>query len=191
MNKARAEAIDRGEGLYGGRGVDPYVKGAEDIGKIQKARDTFLTIDPKTNKPVYDLPPELDAYFDAAEKSVLDRMKPAPARGRDFVGPPAPVKKPRKETETSKSAAEYFAPEGELDVFEALGRKRTFPGGKGGTFRGRGATGGWDIQDYFQAPTDTVPESNIPRRLLPGPHRYSSRIKHSENLPSNGNNEHR
>lgn len=32
----------------------------------------------------------------------------------------------------------------ELSVFEELGRERTFQGGRGGLFRGRGATGTWE-----------------------------------------------
>ena len=89
ITKARAASLDRGEGYYGGRGTtaDPYVKGAEDLGKIRKARDTFLGEfgDEK-------LDPETAAYFDAAEQSVLDRTKSLPKTNRatDFVGPPAP-----------------------------------------------------------------------------------------------------
>lgn len=153
LTKARAASLDRGEGLYGGRGVDPYVKGSEDLGKIRKARGILEDEDEK-------LAPEMAAYFNAAEKSVLDRMN----RGKraedrfDFVGPPAPtrrtdVRRPEPEIETSKSAAEYFQPverdlrlEGQLPVSPDKGMFDRL-----------------EIGDYFQAPTDTVPESNIPK----------------------------
>jgi len=166
INEARARSLDRGEGYYGGRRsfVDPYIKGAEDLGKIRAARDKFTE---------EELTPEAAAYFDAAEKSVLDRMKSEKADklgfrqtelglgagispnipARDFVVPTAPTGKRKRtgEMETSKSAAEYFQPverdlrlEGQLQaspdkgIFDRLG-------------------------EFFQAPTETVPESNIPK----------------------------
>lgn len=152
LMKARAASLDRGEGYYGGRGVDPYVKGSEDLGKIRAARDKFTE---------EELTPQTSAYFDAAEKSVLDRMKSTPTRdNREYFAPGGEL------DVFDEMGGKQKAPKGELDVFEALGKKKkkTFPGGKGGTFRGRGATGGWpEIGEYFQAPTETVPESNIPK----------------------------
>lgn len=152
LNIARAESLNRGEGLYGGRGVDPYVKGSEDLGKIRAARDKFLDEGDE-------LTPETAAYFDAAEKSVLDRMKSAPTRDN----------------------RNYFAPGDETDVFEALGKKKKYeaPTGVDPIDRAIGAAGGRktlpkakkfgersvfeELADYFQAPTETVPEGNVPK----------------------------
>jgi len=148
LMKARAAALDRGEGYYGGRGIDPYVKGAEDLGKIRKARDSFLNVDEK-GKPLYELSPETAAYFDAAEKSVLARMKPKVERNLrlegqlpvdadeglfDRIGPGIPITDNRH----------YFAPGEELyEVSKELGKPA--------------------LSDYFQASTPTVPEEKIPK----------------------------
>lgn len=142
MNESRASSLNRGEGLYGGRGVDPYVKGAEDLGKIRTARDKFLTDE---------LAPETAAYFTAAEKSVLDRMKATPTDNRD-----------------------YFAPEDETDVFTALGKKKKKEPSQGPMTRDewnkssveerqKSRNEAFGVSDYFQASTDTVPESNVPK----------------------------
>ena len=169
----KKKALDPYGRQYGGRGVDPYVKGAEDLGKIRKAREEFVTWDAKTDKAVPELTPEVAAYFEAAEKSVLDRMKSTQTRdnrdifygGKDFVGPPAP-RRVGKEMETSKSAAEYFQPlkhdlrlEGQLPpspdegMFDRLG-----PG-----IPEIADPKDISLSDYFQAPTETVPEGNVPK----------------------------
>lgn len=132
MNKARAASLNRGEGLYGGRGVDPYVKGAEDLGKIRTAKDRFAEDE---------LSPETAAYFTAAEKSVLDRLKVQDNR-------------------------DYFAPGDETDVFSALGKppEEIDPIDRAiGKAGGRKSLPKTSISDYFQAPTDTVPESKVPK----------------------------
>lgn len=171
MNEARAAAMDRGEGLYGGRGVDPYVKGAEDLGKIQKARDSFLTIDEK-GKAVYGLTPETATYFDAAEQSVLDRMKSTPRDNR--VQDETDVfktlgKRGKSEDRISRQIQNFLTPGGVDAVTMAAPTtgdrpvtfdNRDFFGGEQEVFEKMGAP---RLTDYFQAPTETVPESNIPK----------------------------
>lgn len=140
MNEARARSLDRGEGYYGGRGIDPMIKGSEDLGKIRAAKDKFSEDE---------ISPEIAAYFDAAEKSVLDRMKSAPGDNR-----------------------ELFAPQDETDVFRALSTPKALKEkkpqqmtrdewNKSSVEERQNYRSG--ISDYFQAPTDTVPESNIPK----------------------------
>lgn len=158
LAKARAASLDRGEGYYGGRGVDPYVKGAEDLGKIRNARDVF-----SGEFGDQELDPETAAYFDLAESSVLDRMKPEidpidqsikAAGGRKSLPKAGKgVTVPMGGVETSKSAAEYFQPSnaGKAAVagFEMVTGMEDFKGPS--------------LSDYFQSGTDTVPEENIPK----------------------------
>lgn len=131
MNESRAAAMDRGEGLYGGRGVDPMVKGSEDLGKIRTARDKFAD---------EELAPETAAYFDAAEKSVLDRMKSTPqVDNRD-----------------------RFAPGDETDMIQALSKKKEYKA-PNEWLRTKEVPEVLGLGDYFQASTPTVPEGNVPK----------------------------
>lgn len=128
LSKARAASLNRGEGYYGGRGVDPYVKGSEDLGKIRAARDKFAGDE---------LTPETAAYFTAAEKSVLDRMKSEV----DPIDRAIKVAGGRK-TLPKTDNRDFFGPGEEfLEMSKEYDR----------------------LGDYFQAPTETVPEGNIPK----------------------------
>ena len=152
LARARKDSLDRGEGYYGGRGEDPYVKGSEDLGKIRAAKDKFLE---------EEMTPETAAYFDAAEKSVLGRMKSTPTKEYEapteylrtkevpeILGRKGTAGRTKPEVETSKSATEYFQPL-EHDRFEDF----LPPKPDEGMFDRLG--------DYFQAPTEVVPESNV------------------------------
>ena len=138
----KKKALDPYGRQYGGRGFDPYVKGAEDLGKIRAAKDEFVGDQ---------LTPEVAAYFDAAEKTVLDRMKSTaiPTRdNREYFEGVDPIDRAIKAAGGRKTLPktdnrDFFAPGGELEVFEEMGA----PG----------------IADYFQAPTETVPQGNIPK----------------------------
>ena len=161
MNKARAAAMDRGEGLYGGRAVDPYVKGSEDLGKIRAARDKFAGDE---------LTPETAAYFTAAEKSVLDRMKSEKA-GLGFRQTELGLGAGISPNILEQDNRDFYAPGGELDVFEEMGAPKQrnlrlegqLPATDKGMFDRLGPKEYESLEDYFQAPTETVPEGNIPK----------------------------
>lgn len=132
LTKARAAAMNRGEGLYGGRGVDPYVQGSEDLGKIRAARDKFSVAGDE-------LTPETAAYFNAAEKSVLNRMK----SDIDPIDRAIKVAGGRASLPKTDNR-DFFAPGEEFlemsKEYDKLG-----------------------VEDYFQAPTDTVPIGKVPK----------------------------
>ena len=134
---------------------------------------------------LYDITDDNSEVIGAIQTRIKDLISQADAapkrdnRAREFVGPPVPTGKQQRmgepEVETSKSAAEYFEPQDETDVFEALGKKE-----KGLSKEFFPKDNEWlrtkevpevleeikktrPLADYFQAPTETVPEGNIPK----------------------------
>ncbi len=147
---------------YGyGRGtvVDPLVKGAEDIGKIRKAQSQFED----------KVPPETAAYFDAAEQSVKDRT--------GWKDPKINVKtdKPRRifdksgdvvGTRNKDDSIKYDKNLKGADYFELYDRHTGKPTQRQeGDNRGLFSEGKspFEIEDYYQAATETVPVANEPK----------------------------
>lgn len=128
-------------------GVDPEIQKVEKLARIRKAEDAYSVEG--------EITPEMKAAFDAAKSSVLE----------------------------SRDNREYFAPQDETDVIEALGKKKSIPTGVDPIDRAINVAGGRKtlpktdkgemgvfeemgaprISDYFQAPTETVPQGNVPK----------------------------
>lgn len=153
---ARADFYNKGGT---GGGVDNYVKGADDLGKIRQAKDKFIE---------EEMTPETAAYFEEAEKSVLNRMKSAPS---DYFGPRDEIEMFEELSKGRKQKDKTISPSGprdEIEMFEQLSKKKKYEAPtewlRTGEVPGvKEEKKGKILADYFQAPTDTVPEGNVPK----------------------------
>lgn len=136
LTKARAVALGEGRSIYGTGGRQEYtpLDKVDDLAKLQRARDAFVTVD-KKGKETFDMPPETAQVFDAADRFV--HQKGQDNRGL-FSGPDITPTQPTQMDWARKAL------------------KETEPGH---SF----SPGEPDIGDYFQVPTETVPVENIPK----------------------------
>lgn len=127
MMKMRATYYERGGSTKPYTPTDRF----EDLAKLQKFKDNYSMADRETGKLTYTMSKEDKDAYDAARDYVLGRE----VSGVDSIDPKAKIERKIKASgqpemtfmgygdkkEKPKSAADYFAPGGEIGMYEDMG----------------------------------------------------------------------
>ena len=146
-----------------------------DLAKIQTARDKFTTVDKKGNQ-VSGMPKETEEAFNRAEQYVLQRDNRQLFEGGDFVDPIDKAIKAAggrqtlpKTGQTEKEfpqAGDYLTYDPQTGQPTSVTTEQGMEKIGGHSFQPGAAKGPGvepDVTEYFQVPTETVPEENIPK----------------------------